>query len=88
MSPQNIDGRYITSDVGATMGCGCAEKSEELAQEFAKIAELAGCHFMDADAVITAPVNDIDFMHLTMEGHRQLADALAEKIAGIFQDKE
>ena len=88
VSPQNIDGRYITSDVGATMGCGCAEKSEELAQEFAKIAELAGCHFMDADAVITAPVNDIDFMHLTMEGHRQLADALAEKIAGIFQDKE
>ena len=42
---------------------------------------------MDADAVIAAPVNDIDFMHLTMEGHRQLADALAEKIGEIFRDK-
>ena len=66
------------------MGDGCAEKSEGLAQEFAKIAELMECHFMDANQVITAPVNDIDYMHLTMEGHRQLADALAEKIKGIF----
>ena len=41
-----------------------------------------GCQFMDANAAVTAPVNDIDYMHLTMEGHRQLADALAEKILG------
>lgn len=85
VSPQNIDEKYIGSDVGATMGHGCAEKSAGLAEEFAKIAELMGCHFMDADAVITAAVNDIDYMHLSMEGHRQLADALAEKIGGIFQ---
>lgn len=84
VTPQNIDSKYRDSDVGETMGDGCAEKSEGLAQEFAKIAELMECHFMDANQVITAPVNDIDYMHLTMEGHRQLADALAEKIKGIF----
>ncbi len=80
VSPQNIDKRYLESDVGGTMGRGCAEKSAGLAKEFQKIAELMGCQFMDADSVITAPVNDIDYMHLTMEGHRQLADALAERI--------
>ena len=84
VTPQNIDSKYRDSDVGETMGDGCAEKSEGLAQEFAKIAELMECHFMDANQVIAAPVNDIDYMHLTMEGHRQLADALAEKIKGIF----
>jgi len=84
VSPQNIDAKYIDSDVGGTMGRGCAEKSARLAAEFEKIAMLMGCHFMDADAMITAPPNDVDYMHLTMEGHRQLADALAEKIFKII----
>lgn len=84
VSPQNIGIRYMDSDVASTMGRGCAEKSEGLAGEFARIAELMGCHYLDADKAITAPVNDIDYMHLTMEGHRQLADALAEKILEIF----
>lgn len=84
VSPQNIDKRYETSNVGETMGRGCAEKSEGLAKKFAEIAQLTGCHFMDADKVITAPVNDIDYMHLTLEGHRQLAEALAKKITELF----
>ena len=62
------------------MGRGCAEKSELLAEEFRKIAELTGCHYLDGNKVITAKPNDIDFMHLTEEGHRQLADALAKEI--------
>ena len=66
------------------MGRGCTEKSEGLAEKFAEIAQLTGCHFMDADKVITAPVNDIDYMHLTLEGHRQLAEALAKKITELF----
>ena len=84
VSPQNIDKRYETSNVGETMGRGCAEKSEGLAEKFAEIAQLTGCHFMDADKVITAPVNDIDYMHLTLEGHRQLAEALAKKVTELF----
>lgn len=85
VTPQNIDGRYRASDVGETMGDGCAEKSEKLAKEFAKIAQQMGCHYMDANQVITAPVNDIDYMHLTLEGHRQLAEALAEEIGEILE---
>lgn len=84
VSPQCIDKRYETSDVGETMGRGCAEKSQGLAKEFAGIAELTGCHFMNADAVVTAAVNGIDFMHLSLEGHRQLAEALAKEITELF----
>ena len=84
VSPQNIDRRYMETEVAATMGRGCAEKSERLASEFAKIAFMVGCHFMDADAEIEASANDIDYMHLTGEGHDQLASALADRIKGIF----
>lgn len=85
VTPQNIDGRYRATVIGEAMGNGCAEKSERLSQEFAKMAELMGCHYLDANQVVTAPTNDTDFMHLTVEGHRQLADALAGKIGEIFK---
>ncbi|MCI8684561.1 MAG: lipolytic enzyme, G-D-S-L [Lachnospiraceae bacterium] len=84
VTPQNIDPKYQGTDVGPTMGRGCAEKSEMLAEEFRKIAELTGCRYLDGNKVITAPPNDVDFMHLTEEGHRQLAEALAEEIAEIL----
>ena len=84
VTPQNIDKKYEKTEVGATMGRGCAEKSELLAEEFRKIAELTGCHYLDGNKVIAAKANEIDYMHLTEEGHRQLADALAEEILEIL----
>ena len=84
VTPQNIDKKYIGSDVGTTMGSGCAEKSEGLANEFEKIAELMGCHYLDANQAVLAETNQVDFMHLTKEGHKQLAEALAEKVKEIF----
>ncbi len=84
VTPQNIDKKYIDSDVGSTMGNGCAEKSEGLAEEFEKIAELMGCHYLDANQAVLAETNQVDFMHLTKEGHRQLAEALTEKVKEIF----
>lgn len=83
VTPQNIDRRYLDTEVAATMGRGCAEKSEELGAEFARVAELCGCHYLDANQVLTAPPNHIDYMHLTLEGHRQLAEALAGKIRSL-----
>lgn len=41
------------------------------------ISQLTGCHYLEANQVISAPTNDVDFMYLTAEGHRQLAAALA-----------
>ena len=43
-----------------------------------------GCHYLDANQMITAPANDVDFMHLTEEGHLQLARALTDKIKEIL----
>lgn len=84
VTPQNIDKRYIDSDVGTTMGYGCAEKSEGLAEEYEKIAELMGCHYLDANQEIAAETNQIDFMHLTKTGHEQLSEALTKKVKEIF----
>ena len=80
VTPQNIGREYAETEAAGTMGRGCAEKSQELGAEFRKIAELTDCHYLDANAVVTEGPNRIDFMHLTREGHRQLAEALTDKI--------
>ena len=77
--PKNIEKEYETTAVGATMGRGCAEKSEGLSSEYKKIAELMGCHFFDANTVVKEN-NKIDYMHLTKEGHEALASALASLV--------
>lgn len=83
VTPQNIGWEYAGTEVAATMGRGCAEKSEGLAEEYAKIAKMLGCHYLDANQIVTAGPNDIDYMHLTEEGHRQLAEGLAKVIPAI-----
>lgn len=84
VTPQNIGREYADTEVAYTMGRGCAEKSAGLAAEYEKIAKLMGCHYLDANEVLTAKPNEIDYMHLTAEGHRQLSQALAEKIRTII----
>ena len=64
------------------MGKGCPEKSRGLAEKFRNAAKANGCEFLDAEGV--AEFNQVDFMHLTAKGHRQLADALYIKIKDIF----
>ncbi len=86
VAPQNIDRQYMNTEIAATMGRGCAEKSEGLAEEYKKIAQLTGCYYLDANEFVTVQPNDIDYMHLTAEGHRQLAEGLTDKIREIFSD--
>lgn len=84
VTPQNIGKEIVNAEVYPVMGQGCVEKSEGLAVEYAKIAELTGCHYLDANQVITAKPNNVDYMHLTAEGHKQLAAALEKKIKEII----
>lgn len=84
VTPQNIGREYADTEVALTMGRGCAEKSEELAVQYRQIAELMGCHYLDANQAVSAGPNRIDYMHLTEEGHRQLAQALMKKIPAIL----
>lgn len=83
VTPKNIDPEYAQTEVGATMGRGCAEKSAGLGPEYEKVAALLGCHYFDANDVV-AENNHIDYMHLTKEGHAALAKALAEKVSQIL----
>ncbi|MFI3250301.1 MAG: GDSL-type esterase/lipase family protein [Eubacteriales bacterium] len=65
-----------------TMGAGCVEKSRQLSKVYGNIAEQYQCHFLDA-GTIGAHLNTIDFMHLTREGHENLADQLANLIPSL-----
>ena len=71
--PHIGEGLYLVPE-GVPMGRGCPEKSRELAEYLAPVAERQGCAFLDAEGV--AEFNRHDCMHLTRKGHRQLADAL------------
>lgn len=84
VAPRNIQRDYEMTDVVGTMGRGCAEKSEGLAREYKKIAGLMGCEFFDANTVVSE-YNHQDYMHLTAEGHRQLAEAFAELVPEIVR---
>lgn len=84
VTPQNIGDEYEHSAVRGTMEAGCAEKSRGLGEQYKAIAELTGCYYLDANEVVTAPPNNIDFMHLTAKGHEQLANALTDKIREII----
>ena len=84
VTPQNIGKEYENSHVRGTMGIGCAEKSMGLSKAFREVAELTGCAYLDANEVVTAAPNNIDHMHLTAEGHAQLANGIAAKILEIL----
>lgn len=81
--PKSIDKEYEDTEIALTMGRGCAEKSAGLPSEYQKIADLMGCAFFDANTVVTEN-NHVDYMHLTDEGHRQLAGALSELVPTLI----
>lgn len=83
VTPKTIDKDYEHTEVAATMGRGCAEKSEGLREEYPKIAKLMGCHYFDANTAVKEN-NHIDYMHLTAQGHQELADALAKLIPALL----
>lgn len=64
------------------MGLCCIEKSKNLAQYLESAAKNHGAAFIDAEGF--AQFNTLDFTHLTRDGHRALADKLAELIPGIL----
>ena len=84
IAPPHIGEGMLRSDVAATMGTGCVEKSRLLARYYQEQCDLMGCHFMDAEA-LGCEFNQIDFMHLTRAGHATLAAALAQAIPQLVR---
>ncbi len=81
VAPPPIQRGMEDSDVSATMGRGCVEKSEALAGYYRASAGLLGVHFLDASG---CEFNQIDYMHLTRKGHAQLAERLANVVPELL----
>lgn len=62
------------AECGEPMGKGCLEKSSALPRYYEKTARLTGAHYLNA---ASCEFNRIDGMHLTRQGHAQLAELLA-----------
>ena len=83
VAPPPIGEGVLTSPVAEEMGAGAVEKSRLLAPRYEAVARETGCHFLDAGS-LGCPFNRVDFMHLTREGHRVLAQALAELVPTLI----
>ncbi len=81
VAPPPINDRMEDSSVGFTMGRGCVQKSRQLSSLYAASAKLLGVHFLDAAG---CEFNQIDYMHLTRQGHAQLAHRLAELVPHLL----
>lgn len=60
-------------------------KMATTAKKLLQLAALMGCHYFDANTVVTEN-NHSDYKHLTREGHKELASALTERIPGLLSD--
>lgn len=72
VAPSPIRPECEASPFSGEMG-RCAERSSKVAGELRKTAAITGCRFLDA---FPAPVNRTDYMHLSREGHKWLAESL------------
>lgn len=86
VAPPVIGEGVLTSPAAGemgTMGHGCVEKSRKLPAHYRRVAEEAGCRFLDANEC-GAEFNTIDFMHLTRRVHANLVDALARLVPTLL----
>ena len=84
IAPPPIGEGMLNSPVAATMGSLCVEKSRQLASCYREQCELLGVHFLDAGEA-GCEFNQVDFMHLTSQGHKTLAEKLAELVPQLVK---
>lgn len=82
VAPPPIGEEMLSSPVAATMGSLCAEKSRELAKYYKEQCDLLGVHFLDAAG---CEFNRVDYMHLTKQGHAQLAKRMAQVVPELVK---
>lgn len=61
---------------------GAPEKSAQLVGHYRAVAELLGCHFLDAAEVVSA--SEIDGVHLNTVQQHRLGNAIAERARRLF----
>ncbi len=80
ISPPPIASGYEKTRIFGEMGEKCIEKSRLLAPLYKDIADRLGCRFLDAGSIEGVQMNTIDYMHLTADSHRRLAETLKTKL--------
>lgn len=83
IAPLTIPKAVERSPVAQEMGAGCVEKSLRLPGQFRVVAKELNCHFLDANQ-LGLEQNHTDYMHLTRESHRMLAEKLANLIPTLL----
>ena len=84
IAPPPIGEGMLASPVADTMGTLCVEKSRQLGKYYREQCELLGVHFLDAGEV-GCEFNQVDFMHLTSQGHKTLAAKLAQLVPQLVK---
>ncbi len=82
IAPPPIREEIYGSGVKGTMGAGCVEKSQQLAAVYEKIAQELGVHFWDAGS-LGQVFNSVDYMHLTAQGHKKMAEVLTDLLPAL-----
>ena len=78
ISPVRLGEKIRTSWLGDVFDEDSANRVEQLASIYKRIADTYGCGFLDAADV--AKVSETDSVHIGMEEHRKLAEAIEREI--------
>ncbi len=78
ISPPCVTMDFTGSSMDGAFDESSVKTSQQLADEYRKVAETYGCDFLDA-GMYTGPCKE-DGIHLDAEGHRKLADAIEIKL--------
>lgn len=82
VAPPPIGKEYYETEVGKSMGRECDLKSAEMPQHLMELLEIQGTEFLDTKGHVQ--MNNIDFMHLDEEGHKQLSQLVFNKVKNLL----
>lgn len=82
IAPPPIGKGYYHTDVCKPMGLECDRKSEELADFLEELLKTQEIDFLHTKGIVH--MNEIDYMHLDEEGHKQLSKLVFHKLKSIL----
>ena len=85
IAPSPVRMEVLGTLMAGTFDARSVEVSEQLAEEYQRIARLMRCAFLNAADFCSASTED--GVHLTAAGHRALARGVADKVLEIFKEE-
>ncbi|NHN32091.1 SGNH/GDSL hydrolase family protein [Paenibacillus agricola] len=85
IAPPPIGEKYIDTPIGKPMGSQCSAKSLELAEHLENLLKGTGIYFADSKSYVS--MNEIDYMHLNLDGHQKMANFMRGQITSILNER-